>query len=204
MNTAFKAGCMALGLFTLTSTQAAQVGPFFNVGLGGNIVDKFDTGGGTSLDLDFGMRLDGSVGYNFIANNSVSVGAAFETGYLFNSINEGVAANGARTPIDGDLWQIPFLAKFIVRFMPDSVFVPFIAIGGGGVYSATEIRRIGNSNTFIEGDETDPGAEGAIGFKIRINDTMGVGAAYKCLVAFPDGFDEVVNHSFVAAFSMSF
>lgn len=204
MNMSLKAACAAAAISLISAAHAAQTGPFFSVSAGGNIVDDFDLGGGSHFELDPGFRFDGSVGYNFYANPAVVMGAAFEVGFMFNAIDEQVAPNGTTTPIDGDLYQNPFLAKLTFRFLPDQPFNPFLSIGGGGVYTATEVRRIGGTPTFLEGDEVDAAVQGSAGVKFRLNDTMNVGLAYKCLVAFPDGYDEVINHSFLAAFSMSF
>jgi hypothetical protein len=46
--------------------------------------------------------------------------------------------------------------------------------------------------------------QGGAGLKYAFDDKRAVGLAYKCLVAFPDGFNNVINHSILAAFSMSF
>jgi opacity protein-like surface antigen len=184
--------------------RAAEPGPFFSVSAGGNIMNDFDLGSGASLEMDPGSRFDGSVGYSFYVSEVVSISAAFETGILYNSIKNGVNAAGAKVPIDGELWQSPALARFGFKFMPDSQFNPFVGIAGGGVYSEMEIRRVGTTPVFSVGDQWDPGAQATVGFKFRFADNMAIGLSYKCLVAFPDGFDEVVNHGILAAFAMQF
>lgn len=195
--------CILAGLGTIAA-QAAEPGFFFSADAGANIVQNFDLGGGARLELDPGSRLDVGFGYTFLANEQVSLGAGGDVGFLYNSMKNGVAASGAKTPIRGDLWQTPFLAKLVARFNPDSFVQPFVGVGGGGVYTATETRRIGGTRVFIKGDETDPAVEGIAGLKFRLNDQMAVGLAYKALIVFPDGFDEVINHSIVAAFTMRF
>lgn len=208
---------MKLGLACLLSAglaisaQAAQLGFNFTTDLGGNLVDNFDLvlpgfglGPGSHLELDPGMRLDFGFGYTFVANSTIALSAGAEIGFLYNPMNNGVNPAGVKTPIDGDLWQTPFLGKVVLRFMPDAKLVPFIGGGGGGVYTATEFHRIGGTPVFFTGEETDPAVEGIAGVKYQLNDKMAVGVAYKALIVFPDGFDDVINHSFVAAFTLNF
>jgi opacity protein-like surface antigen len=93
----------------------------------------------------------------------------------------------------------------MLRFMPESAWIPYIGAGGGVVYSNATVESIGGLPFDAEGDEWDPAAQVTAGLKYRLNDNSSVGLAYKALFVFPgDGFEEVLNHSILAVFAMHF
>jgi hypothetical protein len=67
-----------------------------------------------------------------------------------------------------------------------------------------EIDRVGGTYPNFKGDEVDPAFQAEGGLIYKIGDNAGVGLIYKCLMLFPDGLDEVINHSLTAAFRMDF
>ena len=200
---------LAVGVVCLAwsgvSTQAA-VGPYFTIDGGLNLLDNFDVGGGTHLDFDPGVRFDAGVGYTFHEDRNFGIGGGVEAGFIYNSVDKGVdEVFGGSVPISGDLWQMPLIAKVTVKFMPESPWVPFLSVGGGVVYSSIEITQVGNTPVFSTGEEWDPAIQAGGGVKYRLNDHYGVAVMYKALFIFPGGgFEEVLNHGILAAFSMSF
>jgi len=92
----------------------------------------------------------------------------------------------------------------MLTIMPGSDLSGFISAGGGGVYSNMEIDRVGGTFPNFKGDETDPAFQAEGGVVYKISDYAGVGLIYKCLMLFPDGLDEVINHSLTASFGMNF
>lgn len=195
---------LGVGLAFSTISAKADPGPFFTVDGGLNLLDNFNVGGGTSVDFDPGVRFDVGVGYTFHEDQNFGISAGAETGFLYNSMDKGVSPFGS-VAMEGELWQIPLLGKVTVKFMPASAWVPFIGVGGGLVYSSAEVTRIGATPTLISGDEWDPAVQALAGVKYKLNDNSSVGLVYKALFVFPgDGFDEWLNHSIVAAFSLAF
>jgi opacity protein-like surface antigen len=194
---------LAVGL-AFCSVSAGAEGPYFTIDGGLNLVDNFDVGGGARIDFDPGVRFDVGVGYTLHQNQNVAISAGAEAGFLYNSTDKGVSPAGSVT-MEGDLWQVPVLGKVTVKFMPESAWTPFIGVGGGVVYSRLEVTRIGGTATSLKGDDWDPAVQPFAGVKYKLNDNSSVALIYKGLFVFPGGgFEEVLNHGIVAAFSMQF
>jgi opacity protein-like surface antigen len=200
---------LAVGVAALAlSGVSAQAGPgpYFTVDAGLNILSDFDVGGGSHLEFDPGVRFDAGVGYTVHQDQNIAISAGVEAGFIYNSIDKGVDEGVAGSVnVEGDLWQLPMIAKVTLKFMPESAWVPFITVGGGVVYSSIELTEIGGTPVFSSGDEWDPAVQAGGGVKYKLNDNSGVALMYKALFIFPgEGFDQVLNHSFMAAFTMSF
>ena len=195
---------VGVGCLALSPVSARADGPFLTVDGGLNLVDNFDVGGGAQLEFDPGVRFDVGVGYSLHQNENIGISAGAEVGFIYNSTDQGVVG-GASTPVEGELWQIPILAKVTVKFMPESAWSPFIGVGAGVVYSSLDVSSIGGAPTSLSGDEWDPAIQAMAGVKYSLNDNSSVGLVYKALFVFPgDGFEEVLNHGIVAAFSLRF
>src|SRR5205823_4811902 len=136
-------------------------------------------------------------------NESIALAGAGEIGFMYNSIDK-ASGGGVTVSVDGYFYQMPFLGKFLVKFMPDSVFTPFFGIGGGGVYSRMRLDRVGGIVRDFEGDETDPAFQGEGGLSYKLGDNAAIGLVYKCLIGFPNDSDEFINHSLSIAFRASF
>jgi opacity protein-like surface antigen len=192
-----------------SSVRAADSGFFVFGGAGVNFLQDLDVPvgppvGTVQFEFNPGSRLTAGVGYSVVANSSISLAVAGETGFLYNTIDQARVGAGT-TSIEGDFFQIPFLAKAVLKFMPESRVSPFIGLGGGAVYSRLEIEEIGGNRVDDSGDETDPAVQGEAGIRYAISDEVGIGLSYKCLVAFPeDDVEELVNHSINFVFSFAF
>ena len=187
----------------------ADTGFFVFGGAGVNLLQDLDVAvgapvGTVSFEFDPGSRLTAGVGYALFANSSVSVAISGETGFLYNTVDK-ARVGGGTTSIEADFYQIPFLAKALVKFMPESRLSPFIGLGVGGLYSRLDIEKVGGTTVDNSGDETDPAVQGELGVRYAVNDEIGIGLSYKCLVAFPeDEVEELINHSIGVVFSLAF
>lgn len=197
-------GLITLGSVTAGSARAADIGFFSGINLGVNFLNDLSDSAPApvntvSLTFDPGFRADVTLGYTFFANETLTLGAAGETGFIYNSLDRVEGGNGASAAIDGDFFQVPFLGKVVLTLLPDSQWSPFISAGGGGVYS-----RLNVDTTGTESDETDPALQGQVGIKYKFNENCLVGASYKCLVVFPEDIDKIVNHSISMMFGYRF
>jgi hypothetical protein len=201
-------GLVGAGLIAAANVQAADPGLFVVGSIGANLLQDMDFPapapvGIVTQSYDIGIRGDATVGYTFFANESIALAGAGEVGFMYNTIDK-ASGGGTTVRVDGDFYQAPFLGKFLVKFMPDSQFVPFVGVGGGGVYSRMRLDRVGGTVRDFEGDETDPAFQGEGGFGYKLGDKAAIGLVYKCLIGFPDGIDAFINHSLSIAFRASF
>jgi opacity protein-like surface antigen len=197
-------GLITLASVTAGSTCAADTGYFSGINVGLNLLNDLSGPAPApvntvSLTFDPGFRADVTLGYTFFGNETLTLGAAGETGFIYNSLDRVEGGNGASAAIDGDFFQVPFLGKVVLTLLPGSQWSPFISAGGGGVYS-----RLNVDTTGAESDETDPAIQGQVGIKYKFNENCLIGASYKCLVVFPQDIDEIVNHSISLMFGYRF
>jgi opacity protein-like surface antigen len=196
----------SLGVFQARGAEGE--GGFFTLGVGGNLVQDIDIPvappvNTVTLEFDPGLRVDATLGYTFHRDEMVALSVAGEVGFMYNPLNRGVG-NGITQNIEGDFYQAPFFAKFIVGFNPQGEIRPYIGIGGGGLYSRMDVESIGSTPIDSSGDQTDPAAQAEAGVAFMINEQTSVGFAYKCIIAFPDDIDHFVNHSLSVAFGLHF
>jgi opacity protein-like surface antigen len=198
-------GLLAVGGgLALSALPAHAEGPFFTFDAGLNIVDNYDVGNDTQIEFDPGLRLDVGIGYTLHEDQNFGVSVGAESGFIYNEMDKGKSPFG-EVGIEGDLWQVPIIGKVVLRFMPENTWVPYIGVGGGVVYSNATVDSIGGTPVDAEGDEWDPAVQAVAGVKYKLNDNSSVGLSYKALFVFPgDGFEEVLNHSILAAFAMHF
>ena len=149
-----------------------------------------------------GARFSVEPGYNFIADRQLTLGAEFETGFIYNYLNS-VRQTGSPTT-RGDYYQTPILANLVLKLNPDGFVVPYIGVGGGGDYSSVRIHTPGFFGFDNWNDEVDPAAQGMIGVRFRLNPMSELGVGYKFLAAFPDHGSYVGTHSVSASFTMRF
>lgn len=194
------------------SAQAEQPekGFYFSAGGGAALaedvdVESFPGLGSGDVELDTGVHLGVSGGYNF----NRWIGAEIETGYIGNEIDKisSVAA-------DGTLSHVPFLAKVILRYQdPDFPVVPYIGLGAGGDSSIIYLDR----SLGLDGSDADLvyAFQGTVGLHYKINDSMSAGAEYKFYRTGEPSWDvdgavadvefgEAQTHSFMAVFNMKF
>lgn len=202
-------GLVGAAVLAVNSASAADSGFFVFGGAGVNLLQDLDIAvgapvGDVSFEFEPGSRLTAGVGYAALENSAVSVAISAETGFLYNTIDRARVGGGV-TAIEGDFLQAPFLAKVLVKFMPESRLAPFVGVGGGGLYSRLELEKVGGTTVNNSGDETDPAVQGEVGVRYSLSEEIGLGLSYKCLVAFPDeDVDELVNHSVSFVFSLAF
>jgi len=195
------------GLMGAVNARAETDGSTFTiVSAGVNFVQDITFPGSPSVTESFepGVRVDGTFGYNLFKDPNVAIAVAGEVGFIYNPIDSARTSTGASATVSGDFFQWPFLAKIMLTIMPGSDLSGFISAGGGGVYSRMEVDRVGSTYPGFHGDQTDPAFQAEGGFVYKISDNAGVGVIYKCLMFFPDGIDEVINHAVTASFGMNF
>src|SRR5690349_5838397 len=123
-------GLVGAGVLAVNSAGAADSGFFVFGGAGVNFLQDLDIAvgapvGDVRFEFEPGSRLTAGVGYAALENSAVSVAVSAETGFLYNTIDRARVGSGVTT-IDGDFLQVPFLAKVLVKFMPESRLAPFI------------------------------------------------------------------------------
>lgn len=200
-------GLLGIGLLAVNSS--AQNSGFFVTGdVGANLMEdmKFPAAAPVNVvkqSQDIGVRADVTGGYKFFSNESLSLAAAGEIGFIHNSVDK-ASGGGTTVSVDGDFYQMPFLGKLLLTLMPDSRLSPWLGVGGGGIYSRLDLFRVGSTFPHSTGDETDPAFQGEAGVNYKLGDSAAIGLAYKYLRGFPDGIDDFVNHSIMVSFSANF
>jgi opacity protein-like surface antigen len=180
-----------IGLACLAATAgrvyAEGEGPFLNADVGVSFVTGLPAG----VDSDPGVRFSIVPGYRIYNDDIFSVSLQFDTGLIWNSINNASS---------GDLYQVPFLAGFEYAFHTGTIVEPYIGIAGGGVYSDF------NFSSSFEGDESSvSGAVQAMaGVRFRITDSAEVGVGYKFLATWPSNVDYLGTHSASVIFVVRF
>jgi hypothetical protein len=197
----------AAGLIGALDARAETDGSTFTIlSAGVNFVQDITFPGTPSVTERFepGVRVDGTFGYNLFKDANIAIAAAGEVGFIYNPIDDARSSTGASATVNGEFFQWPFLAKVMLTIMPEGEFSGFISAGGGGVYSRMDIDRVGSTYPGAHQHETDPAFQAEGGVVYKIGDNAGVGLIYKCLILFPDGIDEVFNHSLALSFGMNF
>ena len=162
-------------------------GPFLNADVGASFITGLPSG----FDADPGIRFSIVPGYRIYNDDIFSVSLEFETGMVWNSIN-----NSAR----GDLYQVPFLAGFEYAFHTGSIVEPYIGVAGGGVYTDFDMY-----SRFDSGQSSVNGAVQAMaGIRFKLSDNAEIGAGYKFLATWPSNVEYVGTHSASVTFVLRF
>jgi opacity protein-like surface antigen len=156
-----------------------------------------------SFSARSGVRFSAEPGYNFLANERLTLGGEFETGVIYNDLS---SVRGAGSPmlLRGDYYQMPLLVNLVLKLHPGPFVVPYVGIGGGGDYSSARIRSARFFGFETTSDEVDPAAQGMAGVRFRLNASSELGLGYKFLAAFPGEGRYIATHSVAASFTIKF
>jgi hypothetical protein len=131
-------------------TGAPHEGLYLNTDLGVSFVQDTST-----LKPDAGVRFSIGPGYTLHSSPDFEVGAQFETGMIYNSVNQvqtTLNSPGIRTPTinrktSGDLFQVPFLVDIVYAWHVVRILVPYFGVGGGAVYRDLNSTSLGSSSS---------------------------------------------------------
>ena len=187
--------------------QNPDAGPYLYLDAGVTVVQDIDNnmvaGFPGTVKLNPGFRLSIGPGYTFWASPAFEVAVQFETGFTYNSLDT-VSGGDFSLKGEGEMYQIPFLADIICRFRFGSRLMPFIGVGGGGVYSKLTIDSLQGEPFNVSGGETDGAVQAMAGVTYRFNARNELGLGYKFLATFPDYTDYIGTHSFSLVYVLRF
>jgi opacity protein-like surface antigen len=180
-----------VGLACLTAAAgrvyAEGEGPFLNTDIGASFI----TGLPSHISADPGIRFSLVPGYRIYNDDLFGVSLQFETGMVWNSIN-----NFSK----GDLYQVPFLVGFEYAFHTGSIVEPYIGVAGGGDYSDFDFySRFSQSQSSV-----NAAVQAMAGIRFRLTDSMELGAGYKFLATWPSGVEYLGTHSASVTFVVRF
>lgn len=183
-----------------------EIGFYFNGDIGPSFMPEFHStrfGFPGRFELDPGVRFSAEPGFNFLATDSITLGAQFETGVIYNYISS-VKNAGMNTNLRGDYYQVPVLGDLVLQLHPCPYVTPFIGVGGGGDYSAGRLHMQYFYHDYTDSDIFSPAVEGMAGVRFRINYCTELGIDYKYLAAYPNHSTRTDTHSVAASFSVKF
>lgn len=186
--------------------KAQHPGPFFHADLGVNIVQDIDTSVADTpgkLKLDPGPRFSIGAGYVLYMDAAYETAVQFETGVIYNSPSK-LKGDGFDSSVDGDFYQVPFLADIIYSFKITPRLLPYIGVGGGGVYSRTSINNIDGLPVDSATDEFDAAVQAMAGLRYKLDERNELGVGYKFLATFPRDVDYIGNHSLSLVYMLRF
>ncbi len=172
---------------------AQHEGPYLNVELGpaivqdinGNLQDinaNFPDVPG-KLKFDTGLRLGINPGYTLYSSPTYEAAVQLDTGVIYNSARK-VSSDFGDSSVDGDLFQVPVLANIIYTFAGGTRFVPYLGVGGGGVYHRLNIDAIDGYPVGALDDGFDPAFQAMVGLRFKIDPRNELGVGYKFLATF--------------------
>lgn len=208
-----QAGAVGLATLTLAVTAVAEergAGPYVGVDLGGALTSDArlrefpGTTGGVDVEFDPGLRLSLNGGWRF--NDWVRAGGEF--GVISHMIKGADASYG----------HFPLLANVEFQIPNRSVIVPFLGGGPGVSISTIAIDDDSlNGGDFVDGTSADAvfAWQAYAGFRVKLNDSMSLGAVYKYFSAGASTWDvrrtstdirfgSTRTHSISATFSLDF
>ena len=160
----------------------AQLGFYVSPELGVSVVEDVNlnnslslNGGNVYLSLNNGVRFDFAMGGRI--NEWLSI--EFAPGLVYNQISSGYNQNVALTA-QGDYWQVPLMANFILTIPTQSMWEPFLGGGIGGLYanaSITSLSGQGIPNT--SGSSWSVGYSVLAGLNCNFTKDISVGFVYK-------------------------
>jgi opacity protein-like surface antigen len=139
--------------------------------------------GGSEMKLSAGMQFDVAVGYQFTPWLTLEA----EIGDTFNSVD----AVGNWSYPDSDLAQLTLMANVVLE-PPTGPLVPFVGIGGGGVYSRLSF---GNYYSYYYsecdgyGNDFVPAAQAFAGVRYDFNKDWSLGVTYRFLATAEQNWD---------------
>ncbi len=170
------------------SASAQREGPYLTADIGGAFVqDLAGTFAGVpgKLEFDPGVRAGIGVGYTLRATPSYEAAVQFESGVIYNSINR-FRSDFGDASADGDMYQVPILADILYTFSAGPRLVPYVGIGGGGVYSRVHIESMEGFFVGDTSDSFDPAVQALVGVRYKLDERNEIGLGYKFLAAFAE------------------
>jgi len=207
----------------LLSPLVAQGQPnrfYMKADLGGNITHETDLREffgndvtGARVKFDPGYRIGVAAGYELCQWFAVEG----EVGAMANNIKSITGADR----VDAVFANVPFLVNARLQAPKNWKFSPYIGAGVGGAASIIDSDHIVMSDTDVHGSDADVvfAWQGFAGFRIALNDAMGVGFEYRYLAASRPtwkaefafgtgtdtmGFGRTQTHSFSVVFDWRF
>jgi opacity protein-like surface antigen len=196
-----------------------DLGFFLNSDFGASFMPDFQSsrlGFPGNFSMRPGLRFDAGPGYNFFSTDKLTLGAAFETGILYNRLHSVTDELGAPTTFRGDFYQVPLLADLELKIRVNDFIIPYVGLGGGGDISRAKLNRfefpdippgapgVTSFPYRTDNTEIDPAVQGMAGVRFRLAPNMEFGVGYKFLAAFANEGTALENHSAMASFSVKF
>ena len=199
----------AFGILNVHSVSAAieGEGPYFHVDGGVAWLQDFDANIADlpgRLHLDPGFRLSIGPGYTLYSSSSFEAAVQFETGFIYNKLNRFDSIDYGPLSARGEYWQIPFLADILYTFKIGPVVVPYIGVGGGGVYGRMSVDSLDDQPIGGRNSETDGAFQAMAGVRFRLDEQNELGVGYKFLATFPEGVDYIGTHSISLVYVLRF
>jgi opacity protein-like surface antigen len=204
---AVAATAMALvGTTAAAGAQERRSGPYFDADLGASLVESVRfRDGAESLKVEFdpGIRFSMSGGYRFELGPTAGFCLELETGVLWNQLDR-ASLGPLSASLDGDLFQVPFLANAILSIEPTPQLDIYFGGGGGGNWTRLTLDRIGGLR--VGGTENDvrPAVQGMAGIRYHVNDRSSLGVGYKFLNTFFSSAPDIKAHAASVTYTLSF
>ncbi len=182
-------------------------GPYFHVDGGLAWIQDFNTdlpGFPGRLHLDPGVRLGIGPGYTLFSGQTFEAAVQFETGFIYNKLDRFDSADFGPLSARGEFWQIPFLAEILYTFKVGPIVVPYIGVGGGGVYSRLDFDSFEEQPVGARSSETDGAFQAMAGVRFKLDDANELGIGYKFLATFPGSVDYIGTHSVSLVYVLRF
>lgn len=157
-----------------------QTSPFYlNADVGGSLQQSMSLKNlGARIGFNAGTRGDVSFGYNIINQLAVE----FETGFIWNSINNSGPQIISPVADRADLYQVPLLANLVFKVPLRCGLTPYIGAGAGGDVSTLQLTR-GSFDDSFDHHRSDTdftfAYQGMAGLKYALGWNMEVGVGYK-------------------------
>lgn len=160
----------------------AKLGFYVSPQIGVSIVEDVNlnndltlNGGDVYISLNNGVRFDFAMGGR--VNEWLSI--EFAPGLVYNQIVSGYNQNIALT-VQGDYWQVPLMANFILTIPTQSMWEPFLGGGIGGLYANASITGLaGQGIPNTSGSSWAVGYSGLAGLNCNFTKNISVGVVYK-------------------------
>ncbi len=175
---------------------AQNTGPYLSGDVGASFVQDTDgvfEGVPGTLKLNRGVRFGLAAGYTLASQPTYEAAVQFETGFLFNEAKK-VDIGFGDLSLDGDFYQVPVLADILYTFRCGPRFVPYIGVGGGGVYHKLDIDSVEGIPVGMSEDSFDPAVQAMAGLRYKLTERSEIGVGYKFLATFADE-DTVQAHA---------
>jgi opacity protein-like surface antigen len=187
-------------------SSGRDLGFYFDADVGPSFMPDFQSsrfGFPGSFSARPGVRLGVEPGFNFMATDRLSLGAEFETGFIYNYLYS-VKSGGSYTGLRGDYYQVPILGNLVLKYHPNSLIVPYVGVGAGGDFSSADIHTPGFFGSRSTDNQISPAVQGMAGVRFRLNALSDVGVGYKFLADFPNSGRYIGTHAVEACFTVRF